>query len=1436
MLNHTRISLGMHRDLSPQDQPSNTYRGAWNGTVQTRDGDRLYLSNELSNSQFANLPLGNAVVGYRYIGDGSLVIMTTGDNGSEIGILDSHGNYRTWANDNCLNFRTCNPVDITYRLRKGCDKTIYFTDAINPIRVANLSNDFESCDKLKLFRDVQNACLESHRILPGGVIPNGTCEFAIRFLDEELNPTHFQSLSLPTSFYPLNNNYESIQGKYNLDTDPNNGVSHSGTSIQFNLRNLDTRFAYYQIGVACNSSGTGETSGVFISPPVQFTEDTDSYMYSGDHTSFTQSTIEELQQGKYDLETAEHIDQLDNRLVVANTTGKQVDWCTFQRFASKIRTRYFTKVHEVFDGRRRVDLPNSAPSATSKYYLDNKSYLRGEVYAFGIVYLFNDGFESPVYHIPGRSNDFYCEELTQLGNQNNHSRQQGVTDFWDSQTYNVTVNGSGLSNIKIDQVRHLGFTNDNYTTFVLPFSYMNGDTNTTPGVVPRWMVFNTAIKTGNQSNADETEGYLSYYHCNTAQYSERETCDGEDYWGEDYCGNPLTDRPIRHHKMPDNILESHYYVEPVPAGEVGKQYIRPLGLEFDNIEYPHPDIVSHKIVRVERNSANTTVADKGIIYNSYDRTGIIESNNWNLIQTKEYYSPEMLFNKTYFPNVYMKLELTAFEMLDQIQQGEYEGNNLALYFDDDCSYLLPAFADRYNNIPVDVINLQVYDSKYLSPVSPDLLVDGLQEANTDTLTGEDTINDLPRTEFIYNRAYTPHKYFFYTSLHDVNYDMHLRDHYVTLCLVRDVYCDLFNLRYIETEPCPFTLDDETKVYGGDIYITGMSFSIEYLNTTELPLTLNAGSCEYNTTRYMTWMYFESSINADLRFDNPTTLTPPGFDEDIEDLITCDTYYDGLWENINEYLQYHKVYATWYQYENENLFNKKHCPEYFGYNPDYTAEPNLKIHTILPFTYDCCSKCLEVNVNRVAYSNQSFQEELVDHYRIFLPNNYRDLDGETGRITDIFTRNNDLYVHTAESLWQLPQNFQERVTGNIVTYLGSGDFFGIPPRKVVDSELGNVGNLHKRATIKTPHGVVIVSEPDGKVYLLTDTFKVLSDAGMSNWFEEHLTDCLCNQLDSFYVNCPSCPENVPCCPSYSNSDIITGYDERNDRVLITKRDYEIKEETFFGLTTLGGSFQVPNMLAFDINSGVFVEYTEEDGIAVVEVGDDRYFCDKSWTISYSFITNSWVSWHSYLPRWYMYTRKALYSGQNNVVWKHNHEGYHFQTFYGLYYPFTIEWVDNPEHIQTKIWNHVMLQMQAKRWDAEAKCFVDLRYDTFSSGYMYNSWQLTGLFNLAVRNESNIFNANRFDNVVIIDREERDWRLNCIRDKVTNYDVPLFIKDCVDFRYTDKNINPAALEVTKKWFDSELLRDKFIVIRLSYANRNDTQITFNYGVLMNETSFR
>ena len=158
---------------------------------------------------------------------------------------------------------------------------------------------------------------------------------------------------------------------------------------------------------------------------------------------------------------------------------------------------------------------------------------------------------------------------------------------------------------------------------------------------------------------------------------------------------------------------------------------------------------------------------------------------------------------------------------------------------------------------------------------------------------------------------------------------------------------------------------------------------------------------------------------------------------------------------------------------------------------------------LALEYDCCSDCQEDFPHRVHYSQQSFQEELTDNFRVFLPNNYRDIEGETGVITDLFRIQNNIYIHTEEALWHQPQNFQERVTGDVVSFLGTGGYFSIPPRKILDDNKASGGNKHREATLKTKHGVYFISENDNKIYKFNgNQLESISDLGMSNWFKEN----------------------------------------------------------------------------------------------------------------------------------------------------------------------------------------------------------------------------------------------------------------------------------------------------------------------------------------------
>lgn len=49
--------------------------------------------------------------------------------------------------------------------------------------------------------------------------------------------------------------------------------------------------------------------------------------------------------------------------------------------------------------------------------------------------------------------------------------------------------------------------------------------------------------------------------------------------------------------------------------------------------------------------------------------------------------------------------------------------------------------------------------------------------------------------------------------------------------------------------------------------------------------------------------------------------------------------------------------------------------------------------------------------------------------------------------------------------------------------------------------------------------------------------------------------------------------------------------------------------------------------------------------LINLDDSEYFCNKSWTISYNMNTKSWISFHSYIPNFYIAENNFFYSGIN-----------------------------------------------------------------------------------------------------------------------------------------------------------------------------------------------
>lgn len=562
------------------------------------------------------------------------------------------------------------------------------------------------------------------------------------------------------------------------------------------------------------------------------------------------------------------------------------------------------------------------------------------------------------------------------------------------------------------------------------------------------------------------------------------------------------------------------------------------------------------------------------------------------------------------------------------------------------------------------------------------------------------------------------------------------------------------------------------------------------------------------------LWFESSVNTSLRNhfatdSSPTYLDSPGRIESGNDSQIGTWEFFGFYytdSNAQRYpmsdLENHLVNKL-LNFDPERDDNRYYIGvalgEYYHINPDYMRKNKEKVFFHLPLEYDCCSYCSEVFPHRIHYSEQSFQEELSDNYRIFLPNNYKDIQGETGPITNMFTMSNNLYVHTSEALWNLPRNYQERVTDQIVSFIGTGSYFEVPPQKIVDMDNGlSAGSVSRGATCKTPLGYLFVDSQQPKVYMFNgQSLNCISDKGLKGWFKENMI----KRWDEEHSN--------PMNPRYSG--FTSAYDPEKERVLLTYRVTDYEEG--------------------------FIKRDNSD-IKGVRYGE-------SWTLSFSLLHQSWTSWHSYIPLKLFTISDTLYSLKDGVVWKHGVKG-HYQSFYDKVHDHIIEYVSLSSPLVTKIVNHISWQTTASKYIEDFGTFVEDRYSTFDKLVAYNSRQTTGELQLKCR-DTGEYNLDYFesqtsnlaDNHVLISKNEKDWFLNDIRDIRIMYEAPIWIKsnrlDTDEF--IDKVLFEPSLDPQKDWTELEAFRDKFMIVRLYFSNpTQDVKLTTNYTIENEQQSFR
>ena len=1098
------FNRGMNTDFSAVNQPDNTYFFGKNAFRK----DSGEILSEYGTTIYTAIPPGMRVLGAYVLKDDIILFLcNAGNTQSEIGVINAAGVYTPYINNrgvavnlmlpgNYLNFNITKQIDVEGRILFNDDRVVYFTDNFNTPRVVNLdrvttlpttSPAFE--DAIFLFYNFSVPVVTLNTVLETGNVPTGVYQFAARYLTNDNNKTGFGIIS---NAIPIVEESRSLGRK---DFDGNLPQTPATKAIVLDVTNLDTNYPAVEIAMI-TYNGLASTPSFNIVGIVQVPASGSAIFTLSSLTQITEEiTLDELTALGISYNTAKSITQKDGHLILANLTQTNRD-LNFQLIANKILVKY--EIDEVtITEPINIDsttLTDTGASFSFPDYKDEKqvesakTYRRGEVYSLAIVPIFRDGSYGFAYHIPG-------DDVT------------------------TTVNTTAAT--------------------------------ATPALL------GTYVSTETYPSGFNFPGTGAGYQTNIPAK-----------------GGAVVNNNVRHHVMP-KMTDGSVANNLIVAGNLS---IRRIKLRFENIDLSSvsSDVKGYLIVRQERNNpANRTIITQGIAKNMYN-TG-----------SPKFYTPVPYLGKTTFENFPSSPNIYDWDDIRD-RPGNYNGLNVAAFYSPDLIHnnslpILPNYKIRHDvtylaqaksptilgkgfdfgagdskgaagNVGYAWTVAQVFGANLLMPtvaasamtttgdrfykpgtvnissvnfIGPQYHDAGIREENVgfpngnlridecngfwslqldDYLPKEYVVRNVTGTGAVVLDSYASFNNAGTSSINGWDPVVGLADFvemYNIINPTTSCYGPVLNAEYVYVAHSFNTASTTlANVFGGDTFISKYGFTIK-----ERVSDSNVAGGFYTI--------FYCPIESEANYNYRHFIPPQVFDNTSFQVGT-----------LPYYPKYKKIWSTSAPL---GLLNFDSGLGYStGYNKQYSKDNNIRKYYPKPLNFQVVTSFK----NRIIYSERSFEGELADQYRIFLPNSFYDLPKNKGEIVEVFVFNNTLFAHTPQTLFQTffnPLTTQSSSQGTIT--LGDAGIFKISAKELFTVAGGYAGTESQFSGCNTPFGRFFIDTIQKKVFLLTDQLNEVSNQGMFYYF--------LNNLQSLTDN----PSN--------GTGYMSGYDYMNKRWIMTK---------------------------------------------------------------------------------------------------------------------------------------------------------------------------------------------------------------------------------------------------------------------------------------------
>jgi hypothetical protein len=377
-------------------------------------------------------------------------------------------------------------------------------------------------------------------------------------------------------------------------------------------------------------------------------------------------------------------------------------------------------------------------------------------------------------------------------------------------------------------------------------------------------------------------------------------------------------------------------------------------------------------------------------------------------------------------------------------------------------------------------------------------------------------------------------------------------------------------------------------------------------------SLSSYNASYNGKMYqfaygIPYFYCESSINTDLRqaFNNKEGNFYPRVSTGIP---------DSWLQQINVPIALDNTYYYNVSYSKQNIDN------YFSHLPADWSPDNCQ--TYYPF--------------RAIYSDTQSSDPTnkVNNWLVYRPVSFFDFPQNYGNLVSLDGIQNRAVLARFENKSLLYNTMLTIDTSNPqAAYIGNPTLFrSSPPIDFAETDLGYVGSQNKML-LKIPQGQITIDAKRGQIFLISGNGAIDLTA-FGSGVNRFMTDHLAFEILRFF------PEaNID--NAFSKVGLTGVYDSKYDRVIITKLDYipqpQWINKIFYG--TDDADFTYKEYYIYPIEGNTEVK-------EVVQLTNRTYFCNRSWTLSFNMNTKSWVSFHSYLPNYYIAENNFFYSGLNS----------------------------------------------------------------------------------------------------------------------------------------------------------------------------------------------